>query len=318
MTPANGARATGQPTVSVIIPCYDSAEYLREAIESARDQTHRPLEIIVVDDGSTDGSLDIAREYAEPVRVLTQANAGVSAARNTGIEVARGEWIAFLDADDVWAPAKLELQMDLAKLSGPEVVCLYTDFYRFGGPQGRELQLRPDHPAAPDFRVQMLITYTVLPSTAVVRSSALEGLRFPVGITDSEDMLFLLELRERGSFQRVPEPLIDYRIHSMSAVRRAGHELRSVRTRYDYLNEHTDRYSEADRLVVRWELAKALIRGHERALWQDRDPGMVRAYRRLFHEVRPPDFPVPETFEHRLYPAWMYRIRDALAAVTRS
>ncbi|MFQ5529095.1 MAG: glycosyltransferase family 2 protein, partial [Gemmatimonadota bacterium] len=244
-----------------MIPSYNCAAYLREAIETACDQTYPPLEVIIVDDGSTDGSLRIAREYGEPVRVVTQANAGVSAARNHGIEQATGEWIAFLDADDVWEPSKLERQMAAATAAGGDVVCVYTDFYTFGGPQGRRVERRPDHPAAPDYRVRMLCEYTVLPSTALVRASALDGVRFPVGITDSEDMIFCLELREKGTFLHVAEPLVGYRILQTSAVRRAGHELRSVRARYDYLESNPDRYPEADRLAVRHELALALRRG---------------------------------------------------------
>lgn len=307
--------SAAEPTVSVVIPSYNCAQFLRETVETVLGQTHPPIEIIIVDDGSTDGSLDIAREFGNPVRIVTQPNSGVSVARNRGIDEAKGEWIAFVDADDLWEPTKLECQMEtVAAADTDDVVCLYTDFYRFGGPVGRRVELRPDHPSAPDFRVQMLITYTVLPSTAVVRASALEGLRFPVGVTDSEDMVFLLDLRERGRFLRAAEPLVGYRIHEMSAVRRAGHELRSVRTRMDYLNEHADRYSEADQLVVRGELAKALKRGHSQALWIDRDPRMVRAYRRLYAEVAPPDQHLPPYFTRRLYPRWMYLIRDALAS----
>ena len=114
---------------------------------------------------------------------------------------------------------------------------------------------------------------------------------------------------------RAADPLVGYRIRQTSAVRRAGHELRSVRTRFNYLNDHADRYSDADRQAVRVELVKALKRGHSQALWIDRDPRMVRAYRRLFNEVNPPGEPVPSNFTRRLYPRWMYRIRDALAAV---
>jgi glycosyltransferase involved in cell wall biosynthesis len=306
------------PTISVVIPSYNCAPYLRETIESVLGQTYAPIEVLIVDDGSTDGSLEIARGFDLPVRVITQTNSGVSVARNRGIDEAQGEWIAFVDADDLWEPTKLERQIEsLAEEANDDVVCLYTDFYRFGGPVGHRVELRPDCPSAPDRRVQMLITYTVLPSTAVVRASALDdGLRFPAGITDSEDMIFLLDLRELGRFVRTADPLVGYRIHQTSAVRRAGHELRSVQTRIDYLNEHIDRYSEADQMAVRWELGKALQRGHGQALWIDRDPRMVRAYRRLYAEVRPPHQPVPKHFSRRLFPRWMYLIRDALSSGT--
>lgn len=310
-------RTPAEPTVSVVIPSYGCAAYLRQAIESARDQTHRPLEIIVVDDGSTDGSLGIAREYEAPIRVVTQPNCGVSVARNRGIDEARGEWIAFLDADDTWKPTMLECQMAAVMAAADEnIVCVYTDFYRVGGPQDGTVAQRPDHPSAPDFRVRMLCEYTVLPSTAAVRSSALGHLRFPPGVTDSEDMIFLLELRERGPFLHVPEALVDYRIVETSAVRSAGHELRSVRTRFDYMERHADHYSDADRLEIRRVLALSLRRGHDRALWRDRDTGMVRAYRNLFAEVRPLGLAIPPNFERRLYPRWMYLLRDAIGALT--
>ncbi|MDH3426987.1 MAG: glycosyltransferase [Gemmatimonadota bacterium] len=247
---------------------------------------------------------------------MRQANAGVSAARNRGIDLAVGNWIAFLDADDVWEPTKLERQL-AAVADRPDVVCVFTDFYTFG--EGREMQveLRPDHTAASDFRARMLCEYSLLPSAAVVRAAALPGLRFQVGVTDSEDMLFFLELRERGPFVHVAEPLVGYRILPTSAVRRAGHELRSVGTRFGYLEAHADLFSEEERLAVRHHLASALLRGHDRALWRDRDPAMVRAYRELFSRVRPPDLELPESFNHRLYPRWMYRIRDALGFITR-
>ncbi len=100
--------------VSVIIPVYNGARYLAEAIESVRAQTFRPLEIIVVDDGSEDDSAAVAQGFAE-VRCLPQPHEGAAAARNRGVAVARGEFLAFLDADDLWAPDKLQRQMALMK-----------------------------------------------------------------------------------------------------------------------------------------------------------------------------------------------------------
>ena len=92
--------------VSVIIPTYNRSHCLGDAIDSVLAQTHKNLEIIVVDDGSTDGTKDIVRSYGWPVKYIYQTNQGVSAARNRGIKEARSEWIAFLDSDDEWHQKK--------------------------------------------------------------------------------------------------------------------------------------------------------------------------------------------------------------------
>jgi glycosyltransferase involved in cell wall biosynthesis len=100
------------PLVSVIIPVYNGERYLVEAIESVLGQTYQPLDVIVVDDGSTDGSVGIAHGFGSSVRYCFQANAGLGAARNHGVRVARGSFFAFLDADDVWLEDKLARQME--------------------------------------------------------------------------------------------------------------------------------------------------------------------------------------------------------------
>jgi glycosyltransferase involved in cell wall biosynthesis len=98
------------PLVSVIVPVRDMEQYLGEALRSVLAQTYRPLELIVIDDGSRDGSARVARSFPE-VNLLEQENRGVAAARNRGIEQSRGELVAFLDADDVWEPEKIALQV---------------------------------------------------------------------------------------------------------------------------------------------------------------------------------------------------------------
>jgi glycosyltransferase involved in cell wall biosynthesis len=101
----------GKPLVSVIIPVYNGEACLVEAIDSVLAQTYRPLELIVVDDGSVDGTADVARSYQEAAYVY-QENQGHAAAKNRGISVANGQFLAFLDADDIWTPEKLQVQMD--------------------------------------------------------------------------------------------------------------------------------------------------------------------------------------------------------------
>ena len=100
-----------RPLVSVIIPVYNGELYLAEAIESVLAQTYRPIEIIVVDDGSSDNTAEVAKRYAPEVRYVHQANSGAPAARNRGVGLARGEFLAFLDSDDTWAEDKIERQV---------------------------------------------------------------------------------------------------------------------------------------------------------------------------------------------------------------
>lgn len=97
--------------ISVIIPVYNGEKYLAQAIESILAQAYRPLEIIVVDDGSTDGSAEIVQRFGEPIRYVYQTNQGAAAARNRGVEEAQGEYYAFLDQDDLWLSDKLTRQM---------------------------------------------------------------------------------------------------------------------------------------------------------------------------------------------------------------
>tara|TARA_B100000315_G_scaffold258768_1_gene312067 strand:- start:2921 stop:3604 length:684 start_codon:yes stop_codon:yes gene_type:complete len=100
------------PLVTCVVPCFNGEAFLAEALQSALEQTHRHMEVIVVDDGSVDASADVARQFSDAgVRLLQQSNGGAASARNLGVENARGAYIAFLDADDLWLPDKVERQL---------------------------------------------------------------------------------------------------------------------------------------------------------------------------------------------------------------
>ena len=121
----------GLPTVSVIIPTYNRAERVSAAVKSVMAQTPSELEIIIVDDGSTDGTEKVIRPFVEEsggrISDFRQDNRGVSAARNKGIAMARGDWIAFLDSDDVWIPEKLEWQFRAIRQSGGRCGACYAN-----------------------------------------------------------------------------------------------------------------------------------------------------------------------------------------------
>jgi glycosyltransferase involved in cell wall biosynthesis len=104
--------ATAQPTISVIIPLYNAEPFIAKAIESVLGQSRPPQQVIVVDDGSTDGSADVVRRYGQQITLVQQPNAGGASARNRGVALAQGDLLAFLDHDDYWAPEKLAWQLD--------------------------------------------------------------------------------------------------------------------------------------------------------------------------------------------------------------
>jgi glycosyltransferase involved in cell wall biosynthesis len=118
------------PLVSTLIPVYNRERYLAAAIESLLAQAYRPLEIVVIDDGSTDGSAEIARRYAPMVRYELQPHRGIASARNGGLALAQGEYLAFLDSDDLWEEGQLAVQMEVLR-SCPEVDCLFGHVTEF-------------------------------------------------------------------------------------------------------------------------------------------------------------------------------------------
>jgi len=114
------------PTVSVVIPVYNGERFIGDAIQSVLNETFRDFEIIVVDDGSTDGTEKIVHQFPGPISYHRQENQGAGVARNVGVSFAQGEWIAFLDADDAWYPDKLKVQFEFAE-TYPEVAFFYSD-----------------------------------------------------------------------------------------------------------------------------------------------------------------------------------------------
>jgi glycosyltransferase involved in cell wall biosynthesis len=134
------------PLISCVVPVYNGERFLAEALDSVLAQTYRPVEILVSDDGSTDGTHEVAARYSKQIRYLRHANAGPGAARNRGLEVAQGDFVALLDADDVWHPEKLERQMARFQRSPDLDVCV-THFQNFWASEMVDEEEQPrDHP----------------------------------------------------------------------------------------------------------------------------------------------------------------------------
>jgi glycosyltransferase involved in cell wall biosynthesis len=210
------------PAVSVIIPTYNCARYLPEAIDSVLAQTYRDFEIIVVDDGSTDSTQEVLAPYGDQIRVIRQANAGRGAARNAGILAAQGEYIAFLDADDLWLPQKLERQMPLFG-ERPQIAWAYCD-YRWFDERGVEertvFQKRSlTHPPEGRMLLPLMRSEPTWTSTIVVRAVCFRevGL-FDDSFTVAQDSDMWLRLACRFEAACTNEPLALRRRHAMSVT----------------------------------------------------------------------------------------------------
>jgi len=203
------------PEVSVVIPAYNAERTLGETLASAIAQTFDDFELIVVDDGSTDATADVARAAGdERIRVLTTANRGVARARTHGIQEADGQLVAFLDADDIWMPTKLERQVALLS-TRPEVGMCFTAAIRV------DADARPIAPMQVreygDYCAALLLHSMVagcISSGVVRRTLALEAGGFDPAFSQSADWDFWLRLSRLTDFAPVPDPLVRYRTYA--------------------------------------------------------------------------------------------------------
>ncbi|MBI4317608.1 MAG: glycosyltransferase family 2 protein [Chloroflexi bacterium] len=207
------------PLVSVVVPVYNGDRYVADALESVVAQDYRPIEIVVVDDGSTDRTSEIALSLKE-VRYARQSNRGVSVARNVGISMSHGELIAFIDADDLWCPSKLSLQ-----------VSYLLDHHEAGYVLAKQrCFLDPGSSAPPWFRAELLMDHVgFVPSALVVRRAVLEKIGvFDPELRIGEDSDWFFRARDAGvQVGVVTETLVYKRVHSDNLTSRTdiGHPL---------------------------------------------------------------------------------------------
>ena len=215
IAPADGPpEPKGHPLVSVVIPVYNGERFLAEAIESALSQTYPAIEVIVIDDGSTDGTSAVIKGFGTSVQSLQQENAGVANARNAGINIARGDLIAFLDADDVWLPSKITRQVQ-AFQSNPGagfVFCGYTVVNEDLRPRFRVPASRARR------RIERSLTLDAwgigLASTGMMPRSVLEHIgEFRPGPSVSEDLEFSVRVAAVYPVIAARDPLVMYRTH---------------------------------------------------------------------------------------------------------
>ncbi len=215
------------PRVSVIVPLYNLRDFVAETLDSVLAQTLPPeaIEIIVVDDGSTDASADVVRRYGSRVRYVRQENRGLSAARNTGIRLAGAPLLSFLDGDDRVLPEKIATQLD-AFAAHPAAGLVYT-WWHYIDAAGRRLPQRGRATHTGDLLADLVLGNLIHPHTALVRRDLVEAAGgFDEALTSVEDWDLWLRLSRAGAqWHCIPRPLAEYRIRHDGMHRNPGRML---------------------------------------------------------------------------------------------
>lgn len=309
-----------QPVISVVIPCYNCAHYLPEALDSVLKQTYPPLEIIVVDDGSTDNSGQIAASYGPPVRVVRQPNQGQSVARNRGVDEAKGEWIAFLDADDLWEPDKLRLQVETLRDISPEVGCVYTHLYILRDGQRLDIPELPQYHLLERPYLGMLCHPSIHPSSALVRREAASRVRFDPSHRQHEDTLFFISLRADWRFLYVPRPLLGYRLASegagVSLTTAHRYWIEGAWTRYCYARERPHLFSDEELLQVRKKMLEILVSRHDTCYMLGDFVACERA-KEIAAKIALNDLRIPRRMFRPRWLAPYYRLRRKVGATLK-
>lgn len=221
-------------SISVVIPAYNAASFIEETLESVLKQTLPPSEVLVIDDGSTDETAKVAERFAPAVRVIRRPNSRAAATRNFGVETATSEWVAFVDADDIWEPNKLERQMAELREHPEADICYTGRVLRLQ--EGEKSRLGPtvQVPPASNIREALFKGTTFLPSSVVIRRSVFLAVGgYDTSFKYVEDWDLWMRLLHSGvKFASCPEPLVQYRIHPASTTHSAIPSLMAAKEVY--------------------------------------------------------------------------------------
>lgn len=243
--------------ISVVIPLYNKAEEIGTTLRSVLCQSVAPREIIVVDDGSTDGSAEVVESLAASrVLLVRQANAGVSAARNRAMRMASGRWVALLDGDDVWCPDYLEGVSGLI-LRYPDCGAYGSGFYVEDN-ERRSVGDTPHEEGIVDFFRESMSRYVLIPSATVLRrDTVLRVGGFPEGMRMGEDQYLWTKVARSCAVAFSPRPSV---IYSRSASNRSAASYRPERTRFSFEDLYDPAADDmSNEYVARVALGKALV-----------------------------------------------------------
>lgn len=299
--------------ISVIIPTHNSRAYLAQTLDSVLAQSTPVREILVIDDSSSDGTIDLARQYerktAGLVRLVVVPPCTNSQARNIGLDRAQGQFIAFLDSDDLWLPEKLQRQLRLLE-TDPSACGAYCRIFKFrqhlDDMNRQEIQGYFDRPTL----AQILQYQTIASSTMLIRRQALGTVRFDPTTSHGEDTIFSAELSLAGPWRLLDAPLVARRLHPRSLTADAWHSIYNTQTRLRWLAAQAHRIDPQEYTRIQQILQHQLRETLERRYWQRQLTGL-RAMRRYVQKH------LPEVLQGHfldrciLWPRWLYRLRDA-------
>jgi glycosyltransferase involved in cell wall biosynthesis len=220
--------------VSVVIPVWNGAATVGEAIQSVLDQRWRDFEVIVVNDGSTDATARVLESYGDQIKVIEQENSGPAAARNAGVRASSGEYLAFLDADDKWLPEMLSRTVPILDRD-PACVLVYCNLV-LADSNARELEgslIGNDLAHAPSMEDMLARMWPIMPSGALMRRSAFErcgGFCEEFKAASYEDAHLWYLLREQGPFHYLPERLAVWRFSAFpKPLKKGGRDTESIK-----------------------------------------------------------------------------------------
>lgn len=220
---------TPRPLLSVVIPTYNRADYIALTIESVLQQTYDNIEVIVIDDGSTDNTAVVLEAFAPQVRYVRQQNAERGASRNHGLRLASGKYVAFLDSDDLWLRDKVAGGIELLE-ARPDVGLLCTDAVEIDG-NGMERRILRAHGFSGQVTGKLLENNFVIMPTHIARASAVRqigGFREERELSGSEDWEMWVRLSLVADIAYVPEVTAKYRVHTANTMSSASGMQRSM------------------------------------------------------------------------------------------
>ncbi|MEA5538477.1 glycosyltransferase family 2 protein [Limnoraphis robusta Tam1] len=276
--------ASKLPRISVVIPAYNCDRYVAQAVESVLHQTYSSVEIIVIDDGSQDNTRQVLQPYSAQIRYVYQDNQGVSVARNHGIHLAQGEFVAFLDADDVFLPDKLAVQLAVFE-ANPKLGIVHSGWRRINQ-QGETLMDVQPWETVPELNLESWLRWKPLGTmgTLMFRRNWLEEVGgFEPGLTHAEDVDLILRLALKGcEAEWLRQSTVCYRQHDQNTMRDGISQAKSINWVLERFLSREDIPLEI-RLIEKWVRYSTLVWSSWYLYYTGFSPEMVQYLQKSWH-----------------------------------